>query len=68
MRKKYKLKLWVKVVITLTILVIGLEIYYYLLSNGANMGKSIVDSIFILLGWFWLIAGQIMVLKELWEE
>lgn len=68
MKKVYKLKLWVKVVITLTILVIGLEIYYYLLSNGANIGKNIVDSIFILLGWFWLIVGQIMVLKVVWEE
>lgn len=68
MKKVYKLKLWVKVVITLTILVIGLEIYYYLLSNGANIGKNIVDSIFILLGWFWLMVGQIMVLKVVWEE
>lgn len=68
MKKKYRLKKWVKVVITLTILITGLEIYFYLGKNGANMGKTILDSIFILLGWFWLVVGQIMALYVMWED
>ncbi len=66
--KKYKLKKWVRVVITLVIIVLGILIYRYLYFNGALAGKTSKDSIIILLGWFWLVIGQITVLYAIWES
>ena len=68
MKKKYRLKKWVKVVITLTLILVGIEIYHILGIKGAYASENTLGSIFICLGWFWLVAGQIMVLYVIWED
>lgn len=66
--KKYKLRMWVKVVITLILILVGIELYHILGIKGAYASKNTLGSIFICLGWFWLVAGQIMVLYVMWEK
>lgn len=66
--KKYKLKSWVKVVLSLLMVVTGVTIYRYLGFLGATRSENGYASIFILLGWFWLLAGQIMMLYFMWEN
>lgn len=68
MKKKIKLKKWVKVVITLILISVGIVLYHILANNGAYASKSVLGSIFICLGWFWLLVGQIMVIYTMWEE
>lgn len=68
MKKKYKLKGWVKVAITVILISLGIIIYHIVSLNGAYATKSVIASIFICLGWFWLIFGQIMTLYFIWEE
>lgn len=66
--KRYKLKSGVKVVITLILILVGFIIYHYLGIKGSYIGENRLTNIFIYLGWFWLIAGQIMVLYAIWEN
>lgn len=68
MKKKLKLRLWVKVVITLILVIVGFIIYHYLGIKGSYIGENRLTNIFIYLGWFWLVAGQIMVLYVMWEN
>lgn len=66
--KKYKLKRWVKVVITLMLIVSGILIYRYLGFLGAIEDKTTLGKVFLFVGWFWLLFGQIMMLSLMWEE
>ena len=66
--RKYKLKKWVKVAITLIIILLGIIIHRYLYINGSLANENTISSMFILLGWFWLVFGQIMVLYVMWEN
>lgn len=66
--KRYKLKSGVKVVITLILILVGFIIYHYLGIKGAYIGENRLTNIFIYLGWFWLIVGQIIVLYVMWEN
>lgn len=68
MKRKIRMKKWVMVVITLIIIIVGIEIYAYLSRNVAYASKNICGSMFICLGWFWLLVGQIMVLYAMWEK
>jgi hypothetical protein len=68
MKKKYKLKKWVKVVITLILVSVGIVLYHILGIYGAYASKSTLGSIFICLGWFWLLVGQIGIIYTMWEE
>lgn len=66
--KRYKLRKWVKVVITLILISVGIIIYAYLSRNGAYTNENTLGRVFVLLGWFWLLVGQIMVVYTMWEE
>lgn len=66
--KKYKLRMWVKVVITLTLISLGIILYHYLGVLGAYTNETILTKVFVLLGWIWLLIGQIIVLYVLWES
>lgn len=66
--KRYRLKKWVKVVITLILISLGIIIYGILGDLGSFMGENRLANVFILLGWFWLLVGQIMVLYVMWEK
>lgn len=68
MKKKYRLKPWVKVVITIALIIAGYVIYDMISINGALANESTLASIFICLGWFWLVVGQIMMLYLMWEN
>ena len=68
MKKRYKLKKGAKVVITLILVSVGIVLYHILANKGKYAVESTLGSIFICLGWFWLIVGQIMVLKTMWEK
>lgn len=68
MKKRYKLKKWVKVVITLILVSVGIVLYQILANKGAYAVESTLGSIFICLGWFWLLVGQIMVIYTIWEK
>ncbi len=68
MKKKVKLKKWVKVVITLIIISVSILLYHYLAKNGAYAVENTLGSIFICLGWFWLVIGQIIMLNLIWED
>ena len=50
--KKYKLKKWVKVVITLILVSVGIVLYHFLANKGAYAVENTLGSIFICLGWF----------------
>lgn len=67
MKKKYKLRKWVKIVISAIIIIIGVVIYHYLAKLGAYGSKNGIGSIFICLGWFWFVFGQISMLYAIWE-
>lgn len=67
MKKKYKLRKWVKIVISAIIIIIGVVIYHYLAKLGAYASENTMSSIFICLGWFWLVFGQISMLYAIWE-
>lgn len=67
MKKKYKLRMWVKVVITLLIIVSGILIYRYLGFLGGVEDRTALGNTFLFVGWFWLLVGQIMMLSLMWE-
>ena len=66
--KKYRLRMWVKVVCTLIIISLSIAIYHILAFYGSYAVKNIVANIFIQVGWFWLLFGQITLLYFIWEE
>lgn len=68
MKKKMKLKKWVKVVITLILVSVGIVLYHILANKGAYASKNMWCSMLICLGWFWLIVGQIIVICTMWEK
>ena len=71
-KKRVKLKrpvrkLLVKILITLGILIADIVIYHFLGIYGYLAVERGWASSFILVGWFWLLAGQFMWLYVLWE-
>lgn len=68
MKKKLKLKRWVKVFITLVVVITGVVVYIELKDLGAKATESQVASTMCILGWGYLIFGQLSLLISLWEE
>lgn len=68
MKKQLKLKKWVKVVITLILLVIGITVYAGLGNIGSDAVSSQVSGFLCGLGWGYLIFGQTLILANLWEN
>ena len=62
------LKRWVKVVITLMIIVSGILIYRYLGFLGVVEDKTKLGEAILFVGWGWLLLGQTMFLSLIWEE
>lgn len=61
--KKYRLKKWVKVVLTIIIMLFSLFIYFK--SNEFAVAERIDLAI---ASWMWLIGGQLIVLDRLWTR
>lgn len=66
--KRLRLKKWVKIVLTIIIIITSILIYHYLGVKGSYTTQNTMSSIFILIGWFWLIAGQLIVLEAIWGD
>lgn len=68
MKKKMKLKRWVKVLITLITIITGIIVYLELKDLGANATTNQLAGTLCILGWGYLIFGQLSLLIALWEE
>ena len=68
MKNKLKLKRWVKVVITLVVIVSGILIYSKLGDIGSEASTNTLASILCITGWTYLVFVQILVLAGLWES
>lgn len=66
--KKRKLKKWVKVVLTIVVLIISLATYNYISEAGHIWELKDSNSIICIMGWLWLFFGQIVVLDLVWEN
>ena len=68
MKKKLKLKRWVKVVITLILVSVGVIIYSGLKSIGSEASTNQIANILCITGWTYLVFVQIIIIAGLWEE
>ena len=71
--KRYKLKegvkeIIVKLALTSFVGIIDIVLCHYLLFICSYTGFNSWSSVFILVGWFWLLAGQFMGLYALWQR
>ena len=67
MKEKLKLKRWVKVVLTLILLILGIFIYSKVGILG-ELAQTDRGYQFICLGaWFWLLAGQMIAYNFIWS-
>lgn len=72
MKRRYRVKGIVKeyikkILITLIIGIVDVVLYHYLGILGAYASETSWSSAFILVGWFWLLAGQFIWLYAIWE-
>jgi len=65
MKKKLKLKRWVKVLISVIVVVAGILIYSKLRDIGSINNQFTLT--ICLLGWFYVLVGQVAILIGLWE-
>lgn len=73
MKKKIRLKksvkkLLIKSLITLLVLIIDVVLSHYLGIYGSLAVENTWHSTFILVGWFWLLAGHFIALHMMWDE
>lgn len=66
--KKLRLKKWVKVVLTILVILVSFKIYAEMGQIQTKAVSSINYQVIAVLGWIWLIIGQIMVYMKLWER
>lgn len=66
--KRLRLKKWVKIAITILIIVTDIIIYHYLGVKGSYIGENTLNNIIIPAGWFWLLFGQIIVFYSIWGD
>lgn len=66
--RKVKLKRLSKIIITIFILSIGLQLYCYLSILGSLNSKNNVIEMKLILGWLWLVIGQFLTLHFVWEK
>ena len=68
MKKKLKLKRWVKVLTTLIVIGLGILIYSKLGDIGSEATTNTLASILCIMGWTYLLFVQIVVLSGIWEN
>jgi hypothetical protein len=68
MKKKLKLKRWVKVLTTLIVIGLGILIYSKLGDIGSEATTNTLASILCITGWTYLVFVQIVVLSGIWEN
>lgn len=68
MKKKLRLKRWVKVLITIIVIALGVVIYSKLGDIGSEANTNQIASILCITGWSYLVFVQILVLSGIWES
>lgn len=64
---KMKLRKWVKIVLTILILMLSLVVYIKLDYWGFLARSSNFYMLVSIIGWFWLIVGQMVVYARIWR-
>lgn len=62
-----KLRKWVKVVLTMLLLTLSLIIYMKLDYWGFLARSSNFYVVVSIIGWFWLIIGQMVIYSRIWR-
>lgn len=63
-----KLRKWVKVVLTILVILVSFKIYAEMGQIHTKAVSSINYQVIAILGWTWLIIGQIWVYSIIWER
>ena len=63
-----KLRKWVKVVLTILMILVSFKIYAEMGQIRTKAVSSINYQVIAILGWTWLIIGQIWVYSIIWER
>lgn len=63
-----KLRKWVKIVLTIIVILVSIKIYTEMGQIRSKDIYSIKYQLIAVLGWTWLIIGQIMVYTAIWEK
>ena len=66
--KKLKLRKWVKVVISVIVVMIGIIIYSGLSNIGIDASSNKISGFLCILGWLWIFFGQFAFLSVIWGD
>ena len=66
--KRRKLRKWVKVVITLLVLLFSIYVYERMAILGIDADKNMKHQMLCVIGWVWLFLGQFATIWLLWEN
>lgn len=66
--RKVKMKRLTKILITVFILLSGIQLYGHLAILGSIQDKTKLNEIMLLLGWLWIVVGQFITLHYVWEN
>lgn len=66
--KKRRLKKWVKILLTIIIMIISARIYVFTAEFGGKVEESIFYLSTIITSWIWLFFGQFGVYYFIWEN
>lgn len=64
---KMELRKWAKVVLTILILILSLAVYMKVDYWGFLARSSNFYELVSIIGWFWLIVGQMVVYARIWR-
>ena len=67
MKRKMKMRKWLRILVSVFLIIIGIQLYYDLSLLGSQQ-NSLFDEMILILGWIWLLFGQIGILYLLWEN
>lgn len=65
--KKLRLKKWVRVVLTLITIHLSFFIWKQMGYVGSLSQQSDIYLVLCVLGWFYLIVGQVLIYEQIWK-
>lgn len=66
--KKYKLKKWVRFVLSILVLSLSMLIYTYIGEFGKTQQENNMYLLINICSWVWLFIGQFIVYDLIWRE
>lgn len=66
--RKIRMRNLTKLIITIFIILAGIQLYGNLAILGSMQDKTKFDEIMLLFGWLWITVGQFITLKYVWEN